>query len=94
VTSVGEAGVPLDREGRPTYHAIAWFDRRTTAQAERLARLLGEETIFAITGLSVQPIFSICKLMWLKEHEPEAWARTARFLLIADYIAYRLSGAA
>jgi xylulokinase len=94
VTSVGEAGVPIDREGRPTYHAIAWFDRRTTAQAERLARLLGEETIFAITGLSVQPIFSICKLMWLKEHEPEAWARTVRFLLIADYIAYRLSGVA
>jgi xylulokinase len=94
VASVGEAGVPLDQDGRPTYHAIAWFDRRTIPQSERLAAALGEDTIFAITGLSVQPIFSICKLMWLKEHEPEAWARTARFLLIADYIAFRLSGAA
>lgn len=92
VASVGEAGVPIDREGKPTAPAIAWFDRRTIPQAEQLAATVGEDTIFAITGLSVQPIFSICKLMWLKEHEPEAWARTVRFLLVADYIAYRLSG--
>ncbi len=39
-------------------------------------------------------MFGLCKLMWLRDHEPEAYARTARWLNIADYIAYRLCGVA
>ena len=92
VASVGEAGVPLDAAGEPTYHAIAWFDRRTIPQRDRLAREIGEDALFALTGLSLQPIFSLCKLMWIKENEPDAFARTVRWLHVAEYIAYKLCG--
>lgn len=92
VASVGEAGVPVDATGEPTYDFIAWFDRRTIPQRDRLQRTIGEDALFATTGLSLQPIFSLCKLLWIKQNEPEAFARSARWLHVADWLAYRLSG--
>src|SRR5262245_7278440 len=92
VTSMGEAATPLDAQGRPTYEAIAWFDQRTQAQVAWLAQQIGRDRLFELTGLSLQPIFGLCKLLWLKENQPEAFARTVRWLNMADYIAYRLSG--
>ncbi|MGH2560376.1 MAG: FGGY-family carbohydrate kinase [Thermomicrobiales bacterium] len=93
VASVGEAGVPLDARGEPTYHAISWFDRRTFQETEWLGHRLGVDHLFAVTGLSLQPIFSLCKILWLRAHEPDAFARTTRWLHVADYIAYKLSSA-
>ena len=92
VASFAEAAVPLDAEGRPTYDIIAWFDGRSRPQAERLGRELGGDRLFALTGLSLQPIFGLCKLLWLKENEPDAFGRTATWLNTADYMAFRLSG--
>ncbi len=92
VASFAEAAVPLDSHGRPTHEVIAWFDGRSRPQAERLGRDLGGEPLFALTGLSLQPIFGLCKLLWLKENEPEAFARTTTWLNVADYMAFRLSG--
>ncbi|MDP6779662.1 MAG: FGGY family carbohydrate kinase [Candidatus Latescibacteria bacterium] len=92
VASVGETGVPIDSRGEPTYDAIAWFDQRTESQAEHLERTVGSDRFHALTGLPVKPIFGLCKMLWLKEHEPDAFARTAAWLNAADYIAYRLCG--
>jgi xylulokinase len=94
VASVGEAGVTLDAEGEPTYQCIAWFDRRTIPQMEWLKKAIGEDALFATTGLALEPIFSLCKLLWLKENEPDAFQRATRWLNVADFIAFRLSGAA
>lgn len=94
VTSMGEAGVPLDGRGEPTYDAIAWFDTRTKPQVDWLDRTIGKDALFSSTGLSLQPIFGLCKLLWLKQNEPDAHSRTVRWLNIADYIAFRLSGVA
>ena len=92
VASMGEAGVPLDTDDKPTYDTIAWFDRRTIEQADRLRDVIGEDAIFAVTGVSLQAIFSLCKIMWIQQHKPDAFARTVRWLHVAEYIAYRLSG--
>lgn len=92
VASVGEAGVPLDARGEPVYDVIAWFDTRSQLQAERLAATVERDALFAISGLSLQPIWSLCKILWLKDEAPEAWSRTARWLNVADYVAYRLCG--
>lgn len=92
VASVGESGIPIERDGNATYDAIAWFDRRTIGQADWLARTIGEDALFAVSGLSLQAIFSLCKILWIKEHQPEAFARTVRWLHVADYIAFKLSG--
>lgn len=94
VASVAEAGVLLDERGDPTTDIIAWFDTRTRPQSEWLAERIGAETLFERSGLSLQPIFSLNKILWHREHEPEAFARSRRWLLIADYIAFRLCGEA
>lgn len=92
VASFAEAAVPLDAEGQPTHDIVAWFDGRSRPQAERLGRDVGQDRLFDLTGLSLQPIFGLCKLLWLKENEPNAFARTATWLNVADYMAFRLSG--
>lgn len=91
-TSTGETGFPLDAAGEATYESIAWFDGRTKAEAQWLDAQIGADRLFAITGLSLQPIFSLCKILWLREHAPDAFARTARWLNAADFIAFRLCG--
>jgi xylulokinase len=92
VASMGEAGVLLDAAGRPVCDVIAWFDQRTQPQAAWLAATIGEERLLQITGLPLQPIFGLPKLLWLKEHAPESFERAARWLNLGDYVAYRLSG--
>jgi xylulokinase len=92
VASVGESGVLLDAAGAATTDSIAWFDSRTRPQARWLAERIGKDALFARSGLSLQPIFSLSKLLWHREHEPDAWARSARWLMLADFIAYRLCG--
>src|SRR5215208_1935622 len=94
VASVGEAAVGLDFRGDPTGDIIAWFDGRARPQAERLGRVVGQDRLFALTGLSLQPIFGLCKLLWLKENEPDAYSRTTTWLNMADYMAFRLCGVA
>lgn len=90
VASFAEAGVPIDRRGRPTYDAIAWFDRRSIPQADWLLATVGEQRLFERSGLAMQPIFTLCKLLWLRENEPEAWQNTRRWLMADSYIAWRL----
>lgn len=92
VASVAEAGVLLDATGNATTDSIAWFDTRTRPQAAWLADHIGQDALFERTGLSLQPIFSLNKILWHRENEPAAWRRSVRWLLIADYIAFRLSG--
>jgi xylulokinase len=92
VASVGESGVLLDAAGAATTDSIAWFDTRTRPQATWLAERIGKDELFARSGLSLQPIFSLNKLLWHREHEPAAWARSVRWLMLADFIAYRLCG--
>ena len=91
-TSFSEAAVPLDNHDRPTGDIIAWFDKRTQPQTRWLDHEVGQDRLFGLTGLSLQPIFGLCKLLWMKENEPDAFGRTASWLNVADYIAFRLSG--
>lgn len=94
VASYGETGVPLDANGDPTYEAIAWFDDRSVPQAQWLEATVGQETLFQITGVALQPILGLCKILWLRDHEPAVFGRTRTWLNMADYITYRLCGVA
>jgi xylulokinase len=93
VASMGEAGVTLDGQGAPTFDVIAWFDGRTVVETDRFAAQISADDLFAITGSELQPIMTAPKLMWIRDNEPEAWARTVRFLNVSAYIAYRLGAA-
>lgn len=92
VASVAEAAVPLDAHGNATYPIIAWYDGRTTPQALWLKEHVGAERLFEITGLNANPIFGLCKQMWLRDHEPEVFRSTVSWLNTADFLAWKLCG--
>jgi len=94
VASIGESCVVIDDQGRPLAPSIAWFDRRGDEAARALSSRIGADRVFEITGLKIEPIFTLCKLAWMKDHWSEAFGRVRRVLQIADWIAFRLSGVA
>ena len=86
--------VALDAAGEVVRPAILWNDSRSAAICEALhEREPGLARILAMTGNRIFPGFQAPKLLWMREHEPAAYARTAKALLPKDWLRYRLSGA-
>ena len=92
VAGVAESLFPIDEDGRSVGPAIAWFDLRTTEEYAWLQDRIGYDRLFRISGLNPDPMFGLCKMLWAKNHSPAAFARSAKWLHLADYIAFRLSG--
>ncbi len=83
--------VMLDRELRVIRPAILWNDQRTGEEAEYINRSLGDR-IIEITGNIAHTGFTAPKLLWVKRHEPESFARMWKFVLPKDYVGLRLTG--
>lgn len=94
VASFGETFVLLDDRDAPLLPAMLYTDPRGEEQARRLVTLLGKETVVSITGLNPHSMYSLPKLMWVKENLPETYARARRVCLMEDYIVYMLTGKA
>ncbi len=85
--------VPLDGEGRVIRPAKLWNDTSTAGECrEILERLGGRERFLALTGNGLPPGFTASKILWLKKHEPENYARLAAVLLPHDYLNFYLTG--
>ncbi len=85
--------VPLDGDGRVIRPAILWCDQRTQKQCDEITRLAGgEEGLLSCTNNLMLTGYTGGKLLWLREEEPEAFARMKRFVCPKDYIRYRLTG--
>ena len=92
ISSMAEAGVPVDAQGKPLAHAIAWFDRRSSPQAARVEEQIGRARLYQITGQRASASFGLTKWLWLREHEPEITSRFAAWLPLPAYILLRLTG--
>ena len=92
VTGMGMDGVPVDQHGQALYPFISWHDARTTDQAQWWKDQVGAERTFGITGFQSWPICAAMRMLWIKENEPEILPRTHKWLLIEDYINFKLSG--
>jgi len=92
VSSMGEAGVPLDSGGKALYPVIDCFDSRVGKQVAELEGKISKRDIFSITGQTSSSKYGIYKLMWIKENYPEIYEKTAHWLSIEDYVIYRLTG--
>lgn len=92
VTSVGEEGVPLGANGDLLYPAIAWYERRQSAAEQLWSARHSDEELFTVTGLHKDLGLTIFKWLWLKDAQPEIWARIRFWLGIADYVIWRWTG--
>ena len=93
LSAQGETLFFLDAEGRLLRNAIVWMDNRAMDEAQLLKDRFGDETCYAVTGqVSFEPCWPASKILWVREHEPEIFSKTAKFLLIEDYFIYRLTG--
>ena len=85
--------IPVDETLMPVRNAILYSDGRGAPQAQRLAEAVGAEEILRITGNGCDGSLSLPKIMWMKENEPELYARTRCFLISSkDYGIARLTG--
>ncbi len=85
--------VPLDGSGHPLRPAIIWLDCRAEEQACRLVRRLGGERVVArIAGAVPSGKDVICKLMWLREEEPQVYRQADKIVDVNGYLVYRCTG--
>lgn len=93
VSAIGPCMVPLDAAGTPLRPAVLYgIDTRATQEIAWLEDECGEEDLFALGGMALTSQAIGPKILWLRNHEPEIFARTAMIHSASDYIVYRLTG--
>ena len=94
ITSFGESFVPVDKDGNALSDIIMYTDKRGLAETDRLIEKLGKDKIMQITCDKPDAMYSLPKVIWSMENIPAVREKVWKFLLIGDYIAYKLSGEA
>jgi xylulokinase len=85
--------LPVDESGEPLRPAIIWLDSRADEQAARLVRRFGgSRVIMALAGAVPSGKDVICKVLWLKEKEPQVWEKTHKILDVNGYLVFRATG--
>ena len=92
ISSMGEVGIPINNNGSPLYPAISWMDKRTLPQMNWWLQNLGREHIFSISGMPLDPMYSMHRIMWLREHYPEIYYSMYKWICLPDYIVFKLTG--
>jgi len=83
--AVGKGGEPLTR-------LMTWADTRSAKQAERLRPTALGKTIYSQTGTPIHPMSPMCKLMWMKEEQPELFRDAYKFISMKEYVFARFFG--
>ncbi len=96
-TAVGFSGqmhglVPLDEDDVPLRPAILWNDQRTATECAEIERRIGLQRLIELTGNRALTGFTAPKLLWLRAHEPDVYARIRSVLLPKDYVRLKLFG--
>ena len=85
--------VLLDAAGEVLRPSIIWCDQRTAEECRWLEHEIGASRLLELTSNPALTNFTLTKLLWVRTHEPEVWARVRHVLLPKDYVRYQLSGA-
>lgn len=84
--------VMLDKNGEVIRNAILWCDGRTTKQCQEITEKVGKEKLIDITANPALTGFTAGKILWVRENEPENYAKCETILLPKDYLRYKLTG--
>ncbi len=90
LSSHGESFVAIDASGVPLAPAIMNADNRAAEEARWWEQEFGREHIFQTTGMIAHPMYPMPKLRWLRLHEPDLFAKAARFVSVSDYVLLQL----
>lgn len=82
----------LDRSGLPLRPAILWNDQRSASECDYIVEKVGFENLVQAVGNRAFAGFQVPKILWVRNHEPDVYDRTAKILLPKDYINFRLTG--
>lgn len=93
LTGQAESLVCVDADGRACMNAISWMDERSQAQCTQLSAQFSPALCARVTGQqAVLPTWPATKILWLKQNRPDVFEKTAKFMLLKDYIVYRMTG--
>ncbi|MBL8120320.1 MAG: xylulokinase [Anaerolineae bacterium] len=84
--------VPLDKNARPLRNAIIWADQRSVEQQNWLAERVSPSDVYRITGHRLSASYSLTKMLWLRDHQPDTFKATYKFVHAKDSIVARLTG--
>jgi xylulokinase len=84
--------VALDDRARALRNAIIWADQRAVMQERWLGERISPEEVYRITGHRLSASYSLCKILWLRDNEPDIYTATCKFVHAKDAIVARLTG--
>lgn len=87
------SSIPVDREGNCLHNTPIWMDTRARDIVKKVVDNIGFERIFEVAGNAFEPSYSTPKMLWFKEHKPDIYEKTYKFLQSNSFIAMKLTGA-
>ena len=90
ISALGEAILPINRNGMPLAAGAISADMRAINEIDLLLGQIDRETVYAITGQPATAYYSLPKMMWWQRHKPEIYAATYKFVCFGEYVLARL----
>ena len=82
----------IDKDGFPLANSIIWADMRAEKEAAALYDSIDETKFYHITGHRISPSYSLSKLIWIKNNNPDIFRKTNKVIQAKDYIVFKLTG--
>ncbi len=92
ISSQGITVVPVDCNIRPLRNALSWLDVRAEREVQTIVGDFGEKFLYDTTGRRMAADYTIPKLLWIRENEPEIYERAYKFLMPLDFLIAKLTG--
>ena len=92
VSSQAPTMLPVNKAGIPLSGALIWMDRRSEPQCQQISEQFSPDTIFKITGNTIDPFYTLSELLWFKQTDPRAYEQTYCILQANGYVNYCLTG--
>lgn len=87
----GGSGIPVDKKHEPIRPCLIWADRRAVKECAWVREKIGEEELYRITGNIIDPYYGYTKILWIKNNEPEKWAKIHRLETPNAYVIRKLT---
>lgn len=82
----------VDKDGNPLTSLVTWADTRSNDYAKRLKKSGAGRSIYLKTGVPIHPMSPLCKIAWIRDHQPDVFRKTFKFISMKEYAWYKLFG--